>query len=882
MPPLRNPLVLLHSFLCKQKVGDDLDEELRFHIERETEANLAKGVTPDEARRQALIAFGSPERAAEETWKQQSFGFLECLRRDLRYALRDVRRNPLLALTVIVTLALGIGANTAMFTVDYASMIAPLPYPNPEQLVVVWSKVQGDNDWVSAGDFLDWKRHSSAFQSLDAITEDSFNVSAQNQPEFFYGWRSTAGLFRSRGVKFYLGRDFLPEEEQPGRDRVVVLSYRLWKRLGADPNILGKAVKLDSIPHTVVGVWADGIPEERGIRWLCVPLVFKPAQVNRDRLIVLGRLKPGVTIQQAQADMDRVTAEVGNIDPSGNKGSGASVESLKDDFFEKDARLVFWLLLGGVAFVLLIACINVANLLLAKGMSGQKELAVRIALGASRRTIFAQQLVESLLLAFAGGLLSVAVGFAMLHSIAALAPTNFLPHEADLRLNFPVLMVTFFVTTISGLLFGSIPAWYASHINPSETLKEGGRSSTGPRQNRLRRALVVGEFALAFALLVGAGLAIHSFWNLQRLDLGVRLEHVFTFRLHVPDARPKDPEHVSAYYRQILDSVESVPGVSYASAMTGMPLERPGNELQFTIVGRPGFSDPSQLPDAGFQSVTPEYFRTFGIRILKGRPFGPGDTGSRPKVAMVNEEFANQFLNGADPLQQRILVPQIVPGAQKPGSPLEWQIVGVFHNVQDGWNFGQQHPEIYVPFWQSPWPSASIGVRTYGDPTALTKRVTAAVHAVDPDIALGNLRTLGQVRDQVLASDSFIAILYGSFAGIALLLAAVGIYGIVAFSVAQRSHEIAIRMALGAGQNRVVAFVVREGMLLTSIGFCVGMCGAYFVGRAMHSVLFGVDTLDFLALGAVGLILLLASLLACLLPALRATAVIPVQILRSE
>jgi putative ABC transport system permease protein len=805
------------------------------------------------------------------------------LLRNLGYSLRRLRKNPGLTLIILLTLALGIGANTAMFTIDYASMIAPIPYPNPDQLVVIWSKIQEHNAGVSAGDFIDWKRQSSAFQELSAVTSTSFNISTQDRPEFINGWRCTPGLFLVRGVKFMLGRDFLDEEGQAGRDHVISLSYRLWKRLGSDRNILGKTLRLNSEPYTVVGVWAEDTPESRNyFAQFITPLVFKPEQINHDDrwMLVVGRLKPGVTIPQAQADMDRVTGLIAKAYPASNKGWGASVEQLKNDFFPKEQRKIFWLLLGAVGFVLLIACVNIANLLLANGMTTQKEVAVRIALGANRRAIFVQQLTEGVILALVGGLLGLGVGYGMLRATIAVIPVDAFPAEADVRLNLPILVTMFAVTTMAGLLFGSIPAWYASRVNPGEALKEGGRSGTGAGRHRLRRALVVGEFALALPLLAGAGLAIHSFWNLEGVDLGVRTDHVLTFGLQVPESRPKAPDQVLAYYRQILDRVKSVPGVTHAAVTTGMPL-RGGFGLPFTVAGKASSADPSQRTFAILRAVTPEYFQTFGIRLLNGRPISDQDIASGVKVALVSQELVDKFLKGSDPLQQRILVPQITPGAERPGPPVEWQIVGVFHNTRS-FDFRQDFPEIVVPFVQSPWPSANFGVLTSGDPATMTKTLAAAVNSVDPDIALAEPRTMEQIRSELLVNDSFMAILFGSFAVIALLLAGVGIYGVMAFSVAQRSHEIAIRMALGASRNRVVSLVVREGLLLACVGLGLGLIGAYFVGRAMQSLLYGVHAMDFSAFGAVGAVLLLTALLACFFPARRAASVEPMQALRTE
>ena len=807
---------------------------------------------------------------------------MQNLLRNIRFSLRMLAKNPGLTFTVLLTLAFGIGANTAIFTVDYATLLAPLPYPRPDQLVVVWSKIQGFHNGVSAGDYTDWKQQSRSFQDLNAWTGDSFNIATKAQPENIDGRRVTPGFYRMTGDRFYLGRDFLPEEGQEGKDHVVILMHKLWKRLGSDPHIIGKTIQVNGEPHTVVGVFAEGMTD-RGQGEIVAPLVFKTEQINHDFhwLLVMGRLKPDVTVKQAQADMNAVTAHIAQQYPKSNKGWGSFVEPLKNDFLPSERILTLWLLLGAVGFVLLIACVNVANLLLAKSMTRQKELAVRSSLGATPKTIFAQLLTESLLLAMAGGILGVGVGYAMLHGLIAVMPDGTLPSEADLSLNLPILLFTLAATTLAGLLFGCVPAWYASRVDPAETLKEGGRSGTSVGRHRLRRILVVGEFTLALALLAGAGLAIHSFLNLQRVDLGIKTDHVLTFFLPVPDSRPKDPEKIVAYYRQILAAIQAVPGVSHVSAETGLPLEGSGFGMPFALADKPTYADPSQRPNTSFGMVTPDYFKTFGIQMVKGRAFNDQDTSSSVKVAVVNEEFVNKYLKGTDPLQKRVLVEQLIPGVTKLGPPIEWQIVGVFHNVRSR-GFREDYPEMEIPFWQIPWPSAGIGVRTEEDPATMTKSIAAAVHTVDPEIALATPRTLDQVRDEVLANDRFTVILFGSFAGVALLLAALGIYGVMAFSVAQRSHEIALRMALGATRNRVVALVVKEGILLAFIGLGLGLVGAYFVGRAMRSTLFGVGAMDFSAFGVVGLILLIAALLACYLPARRASAVEPMQALRME
>ncbi|HEX4038029.1 MAG TPA: ABC transporter permease [Acidobacteriaceae bacterium] len=807
---------------------------------------------------------------------------MQALKQNLRFALRMLGRNPGLTATVLLTLALGIGANTAIFTVDYATLLAPLPFPHPNQLVMVWSKIQTYHNAVAAGDFLDWKRQSTAFADLNAWSGQSFNVATKDQPEYIQATATTPGLLQMEGESLFLGRYFLPEEGTDGHQHVAILTHKLWLKLGGSREIVGTNIRLDGEPYTVVGVQQAG-DQDRGQNQLTVPLVFKPDQINHDFhwLLVMGRLKPGVTLAAAQENMNAVTAHIANVYPKSDKGWGSYVEQLKDDFLPKERIQMLWMLMGAVGFVLLIACVNVANLLLARGMARQKELAVRSAVGAGRGTIFGQLITESLLLALAGGALGVGVGYGMLQGLIAVMPQGTLPNEANLTLNVPILLFTLGVTTLAGVLAGSAPAWYASRVDPAESLKEGGRTGTSAGKHRLRRILVVGEFTLALVLLAGAGLAIHSFWNLTRVDLGVKTDHVLTFFLPVPDSRSKDPAQITAYYRDILARVDAVPGVEHASASTGLPLYGAGFGMPFTLVGGPTYADPSQRPGTGFGMVTPDFFSTYGVRLVKGRELNDQDTASSVKVAVVNEDFVKKYLQGKDPLRQQISVEQLTPGLAKLGPPQDWQIVGVFHNVRAA-DQRDENPQMLIPFWQIPWPQAAFGVRTAESPLAMERSIAAAVHSVDPEIALAEPKTLDQVRDETMANEWFTLILFATFAVVALLLAALGIYGVMAFSVAQRSHEIALRMALGATRHRVVALVVREGALLAAIGLGLGLVAAFFVGRAMQSMLFGVKAMDVPAFASVGAILLVTALLACWVPAQRAAGTEPMKVLRTE
>jgi putative ABC transport system permease protein len=808
---------------------------------------------------------------------------MNSLWRNVRYALRSLAKNPGFAVVVVLTLALGIGANTAIFSVVYGALLAPLPFPEPDQLAMVWSTVDGSNNSVSAGDYLDWKRQSAVFQELSAFTGGSFSLSVSGRPEMQQARILSPGWFNLQGIPFAMGRDFLADEGHIGQDHAVIMAHRLWQdRFGSDPQIIGKHIRLNGQLYAVVGVLAAGMPD-RFESHLFVPLAFKPDQLNHDVhwLNVLGRLKPGVTLQQANADMKTVTQRVAETYPLSNKGWGASVEPLKNDFTSRDTIKNLWLLMGAVGFVLLIACVNVANLLLARGTIRMKEVAVRASLGASRSQLFSQFLTESVVLAVLGGVLGVCLASVMLRAILALLPPFSVPSEADIRVSLPVLFFTIGATFLSGVLCGCAPAWKISRQNLSDSLKEGGRSMSAAGRPGLRRGLVVIEFAMALTLLAGAGLAIHSFWKLTRVDLGFQQDHILTFSLPIPAERYPQPEQLTSFYRQILEEISAQPGISSAAASTGAPIVGPDAGMAFSIAGQP-VGDPAARPAAGFAMVTPDYFRTFGIPISAGRGISEQDVAGGSPVAVVNETFVKKYMAGMDPLRQRVVIEKLIPGVNRLGPPIEWQIVGVSKDVRNNSVRGNSSSEIDVPFWQSPWPSARIAVRTSGDPRSVSNNVAALVQSVDPNLALDQVATMDEVVDQALAGDRFSVALFAAFAAVALTLAAIGIYGVMSFAVAQRRHEIGLRMALGAGPQQVLGLVFREGLLLAAGGLLLGLVGTYFVGRVMTSMLFGVSALDPLAFGAVAVMLMLAAALACYVPARRATSVDPLVALRHD
>ena len=806
------------------------------------------------------------------------------LRQDLTFSLRTLIKNLGFTMTAVLTLALGIGATTAIFSVVYA-VFEPMPYPKPDQLVMVWSKVQGERVSVSPADYLDWKRRSTSFQDINAWGGGSYNVATRERPEQIEGSPRTPGFFKMEGLPMMLGRDFLPEEGQPGRDRVVILSNRMWNRhFASDPAIIGKDIRMNGEPYQVVGVLPPGMYDRLPMQ-LWVPLAFGPEQVNNREahfILVMGRLKDGVSIDQAQSEMNGIAAQLQNEYPKSNTNWGVSVEPLHLNFLEPTTRRNLWLLLGAVGFLLLIACVNVANLLMARGTSRQREVAVRAALGASRFRIFNQFLTESFVLALISGVFGILLAGLILNAITLVMPPvgTMLPSEADIRISVPVLLFTIAVTGICGLLFGSIPAWQATRLDLNEVLKSGGRTGGGVRRNALR-LLVIAEFSLALTLLASGGLALKGFWNLTRVDLGIRPEHVLTFQLPVPDERLEGPDQIRSYYKQMLERVEAVPGITKVAVMTGVPARGPFFGMSIKVVGQPDVP-PSERPGAAFQMVTAGYKDALGIRLTKGRSINEHDTATSPRVAVVNENFVSRYLSGVDPLTQRISVEEIIPGGGgRIGEAHEWQIVGVFQTVRAA-GVRQEFPEINVPFWQSPWPQVSMVVRTEGDPRRVITSVASAINSVDPDLPLAGVRTVDEIVSESLAIDRFSMVLFASFGLLGLALAGVGIYGVMAFGVAQRTQEFGVRMALGAQRSQVVRLVMREGTIVAVIGAFIGLGGAYLVGRAMQSTLYGVGAMDKVAVGLTAGLLLVVALVACLIPALRASRVEPMVALRDQ
>jgi putative ABC transport system permease protein len=691
--------------------------------------------------------------------------------------------------------------------------------------------------------------------------------------------------YRMFGEGVWLGRDFAADEDQPGKHQVALLSHRLWKRLGGDPAMVGREIRLDSKPYLVIGVLPPG-PQDRRPADLWIPLSLTPDEIaNRQfrPLMITGRLKPGVTRQQAEQEMNLIAGRLAERFPDSNTGWRVSVEPLQNNLLGADVVTNLWLLLAAVGFVVLIACVNVANLLLSRGAVRRREIAIRASLGATRGRLVQNALIESLLLATAGGALGVLAGTWILQGVLALLPRLTLPSEADPRLNLPVLLYTLALTIVCGLIFGSAQAWQASRAPLHDALKDGGRNTIARGGQRLRRALVLGQVALAVTLLAGAGLTIQSFWNRMKVDLGVRTEHVLTFGLPVDEGRFSAAADIDVFYRQVGERLRAVPGVEKVSlSAPGVPLLDAGFSRRLSIVGRPEEGAASR-PSVTVQMVTPEYLDTFGIGLVRGRGLTARDGPNDQRVALVNERFVERFLGGSDALGQRVSLDGIVPGKRAPAAPAEWHIVGVVRNVRSLDRFGDSRAaQIYLPFAQSPWPRVMVGVRSASDPQVLRASLAAAVQAVEDDLPLTEVQTLDQIVGASQALGRMNIALYGGLAVLALLLAGLGIYGVMAFRVSQNTVEIGLRMALGAGQGRVRRQILAEGLTLAACGLALGLAGAYALGRSMQSVLYGTGALSLPVLAAASLLLLAAAALACYLPARRASAVDPMIAMRQE
>ncbi|HMG87685.1 MAG TPA: ABC transporter permease [Terracidiphilus sp.] len=877
----------------RSAIDCEIDAELQAHIALRIDDNLAAGMHPEEARRDALLRFGNPTSTKEGVSAADATLALGGIWRNVRFALRQLRRSPGFALTAILALALGIGPNVAIFSIIWATFLAPLPYPNADQMVVVWTHFKGERIPSSGDDFAQFAAQSRSFQRLDFLSWRGHHLTnADHTEDEITGSAITPGFYTQHTQSHMtMGRDFRPDEGVPGNDHVVILTNRLWReRYHSDTDVLGKSILVDDQPYTIVGVLQPLSTDKNGAHFI-IPVAHPPGVHSDDFGNIFGRLKPGVTLAQARAELEVIDRQnAAQRRRSGPSATTLTVEQLKNDWLDKKLQRNLWLLLASVGLVLLIACANVANLLLARGTSRKQELAVRSALGATRTQIFIQLLTESLMLALAGGTIGIATGWAIMKFSMSILPLEHFATEAEVGMNLPVLCFALIVTLLAGVLFGCAPGWQSSRLNLSETLKQGSRSVGSRDRTPTQSILVTVEIALALVLLAGAGMALHSFWNLRHIDLGFIVDRVMTgdLRPRVPSRGAKTsippPEQIIVQQHQLLNSIRAVPGVADASLATGIPLHG-YDTFPFAVAGQP--IDKAHPPVADFEAVTPGYFNTFGIRLVRGRFLSESDTLTSPLAVMVNETFVRRFLANADPLTQGLILqlPTIVnDGAPpKPPVPSQYQVVGVFHDVLDSEHLTDAtEPEMYVSQWQLGWPFMPFSVRTVVDPAAVIPGLRDAVASAASQMVIGHIEFMQQVLDDQQTNDRFGMVLFGGFAFVALLLAAVGIYGVMAFAVAQRTHEVGVRMALGAHRSEVVALILRAGMRLALLGIAIGLAGAYGLGRLMHTTLYGVASADVGSLVAVAALLLAVAMLACWIPARRAARVDPMQALRAE
>jgi putative ABC transport system permease protein len=855
----------------------DLDRELRSHLELEAQEQQENGALLSEARWAARRTLGNWTRTKEATREMWKYASLERVIRDLRYGARLFRRSPDFSIVAILTLALGIGANTAIFSVVNAVLLKPLPYSEPDRLVHIWEgKVDeaGLKNVVEPFNFLDWRDRNRSFDQMVAINGGvTLNVTGIGEPEALPGMMVTSQFFDILGVPPLIGRGFIPEEGNPGRDGAVVLSYSYWQRqFGGDPGVLGRKLVVNRTPSVVVGV----MPREftflgaKAELWTPLPIARTKFWQGGRFLTVVARLKRGVTIAKAQEDMTGISRQLEQERPFTNKNWTAEIFPLAEDSTER-VRLPLLVLLAAVGFVLLIACANVANLLLMRSTGRLHEIGVRFALGAGRGRILQQLLSENLLLSLAGWAAGLAIGYWGLKGLLVLLPASIpLPRAESIQLDSRVFLLTLAAAVVTTLLFGLVPALHVSRLELSNSLKQGSLR-TGTGGNRIfRRVFVVMEMAMALLLLSGAGLAMRSFSKLISVHTGFDAQRVLTMQVSMPLS---NFQTASRYMERILDEVRLVPGVESAGSIHFLPLTERVSGSCFTREAKLA-SNLSAMPSADYLVISRDYFRTMGTPLAAGRDFSARDQFEKPSVAIVNQSFAQQYFPGEDPVGRRINVCWTIP------NPVE--IVGVVADARQKELRLAPRPTIFLANAQAPRFFAQLVMRSRSDPRQLAHAVEAAIHRVNKDQPVSAVSTMQEVLSGSVAESRFQLGLLLVFAAIAVVLAAIGVYGVVSYSVNQRTQEIGIRVALGARAGNVVSLVLREGLLLAGVGVLIGLAGALALTRVLRSLLFEITPTDPLTLFTVSSLLLIVSAVAIAVPARRAMSVDPMVALRHE
>jgi len=903
MRRLRGFLMRFAGLLGMRRHDGELAEELDAHVSMHVEDNVRSGMDPIEARRQALIKLGGMMQSREIYRDQTRVPLVETLLQDLRYGARMLRKNPGFTAIAMITLALGIGANTAIFSVVNGVLLRSLPYKDPARLMSVYcsapSRGVAGNFGTSPPDFRALREQNHTFASLSALYGGFFNLTGLQRPERIQGSVVSAEYFSTLGVQPFLGRGFLPGEEKWGSHHVVIVSYGFWRNhLNAAPDISNKIFNLDGETYNLVGVMpANFYDRNPGIE-LWLPMAWKPNDNydshNNYFLTMVGRLKPGVTRQQAYSDLNAIMLNIAQQFPE-NKGIGADLKPLHEAWVS-ETRAALLVLLGAVGLVLLIACVNLANLLLARSAGRQKEIAIRSALGADRGRLLRQFITESMLLSLLGGSLGLALAW-FSQGLLPLAK-NVLPFMSQVHLDGRVLLFTVVLSLLTGVLFGLIPALQNSRSRKlNDSLKEGGRTSdeSGGR-NRLRIGLVVSEVALAMVLLIGSGLAIKSFQRLLRVDTGFASSGVLTFGVNLPqsyDPQPDDlrigaPPRVVEFYQQFLDRIEQIPGVKAAGATSSLPLQGENWGKYFVPLDRPLPASIDAVPQVQYRPVASHYFRAIGIGLVKGRLLDERDQVNSAPSVLINQALAHKFWPDRDPIGKLILLapPEnlVPPNLLPPGYHIpKMTIVGVVADAHYGTLDTEPAPVVYASIRQHDFSmTPSFTVRTDGDPKALVSSIRSELAQIDKDLPMADVATMEELISTSVAQPRLEAVLLGLFGGLAMVLAAVGIYGMMSYSVSQRTGEIGIRMALGASPWNILKMICKQGLMLTGTGLVAGLGLALGLTRLMSKVLFGVSPTDPFTFVVIVILLASVALLACYVPARRATKVDPLMALRYE
>jgi putative ABC transport system permease protein len=872
----------------REDVINDIDREMRLHLELQVDANIKAGMSATEAREKAMRSFGNVNRAVDAAYDVKGGGLFETLAQDIRYGVRMLVKHKAFTSVAVITLALGIGANTAIFSVVNELLLRPLAYRDADRIVTVWEVTpEGRHqNTTSRANFRAWREQNTNFQYMAAFTDQRLNLTGTGEPEELSVQFATPEFFKILGVDPILGRTFLPEDDKGGRFPVAVLGYGLWqRRFGGQTNIVGQPITLNSVQFTVIGVMppsfqfhikqrsGTGRPAEL---WTVLPMVFGQVSNERGRFLgAVARLKEGANADQAAAEMRTIEARLSDEVPQFNKNYSAEVIPLREQFFG-NVRRPLWLMLGAVGFVLLIACANVANLLLSLATSREKEIALRSALGARRIRIVRQLLTESLLLALVGSVLGLGFAWLGIKALVAISPRDLVSLQT-VGLNFTVLGWTLGVSLLTGIIFGLAPALHVSRLNLNDSLKEGGKSEAGQASGsrRLRNALVVSEIALAVVLLASAGLLIRSFVRLQRVDRGFVTDNVLTMVVRLPEARYREDPQLVQFFSQTLERVRQLPTVRSAGMVNYLPLYGGlGSSTAFKILGQPE-PPPGQEPSTDVRVADSGYFGTLGIPLLRGRNFSDSEQREAKHVILINEALARQHFPNQDPIGQRLDVSMF----EKP-TPAE--IIGVVGNVRYDSLIDEAPPAVYFPHPDLAYPFMTLVVRTDGDPATIAPAIQREIRTLDPNQPLSDVRTMNQVMSEWVERSRFNTLLLGLFAGLATLLSAVGIFGVMNYSVALRTRELGLRLAVGAQPRQVLLLVLKQGLALTIVGVGLGLVAAFGLTRLLSGLLFGVGAFDVTTFASISLLLVIVSLLACYLPARRAMRIDPLSALRYE